>query len=84
MIELNGRRYSEDEVVVVATGWTPAPYVLIAIDGSGVFVARRDGRRRLRTHRADDVGVDALAAATGWRWLPAALAGAGGGRRGLA
>jgi hypothetical protein len=71
-LELDGRKYSEDDLVHVATRHPHVPYVFIALDGSAVFVARRDGAT-LRFHHADRVGVDALAAVMDWPWLPAAL-----------
>ena len=75
-IEIHGRSYGEDDLVQVVTGWPLAPYVFIAMDGSGVFVARREGRR-LQIHEADRVGVEALAEQRGWTWLLPALAASG-------
>jgi hypothetical protein len=71
-IEIDGRRYGEDDLVQVVTGWPRAPYVFIAMDGSGVFVARREGAR-FEIHQADGVGVEALAEHAGWTWLLPAL-----------
>jgi hypothetical protein len=75
-IEIDGRRYGEDDLVQVVTGWPLAPYVFIAMDGSGVFVARREGAR-LSIHQADGVGVEVLAAQRGWTWLVPALVATG-------
>jgi hypothetical protein len=71
-IDIDGRRYGEDDLVQVTTGRPRAPYVFIATDGSGVFVARRE-RRRTRVYRADRPGLEALATHIGWPWLLPAL-----------
>jgi hypothetical protein len=76
-IQIHGRRYGEDDLVQVVTGWPDAPYVFIAMDGSGVFVARREGPG-LSIHEADRLGVEVLAANRGWTWLVPALVAAGG------
>ena len=72
-IDSDGRRYGEDDLVQVATGRMRMPYLFIAMDGSALFVARRE-RVGLSIHRADVAGVAALAISMGWTWLPRALA----------
>jgi hypothetical protein len=67
-IEVDGRTYSEDEVVVIPTGRGRTPYVAVAVDGSGVFVARQD-EGALRYYRADEAGIEAIAGVLRWDWL---------------
>ena len=68
-IEVDGRTYSEDEVVVMPTGRGRTPFVAVAVDGSGVFVARHEEGAALRYYRADEAGIDAIAGALRWDWL---------------
>ena len=74
MLVIDGRSYGEDELVVHATRRAGLPYVMLAIDGSGVFVVRREGRRS-SVHRADRPGLEALADLLGWPWLLGAVEG---------
>lgn len=71
MLKLDGRIY-DDEFVIHPTGRPNLPYVMLAVDGSGVFVVRSHAGQT-SVHRTDRPGLEALAASLDWPWLlPAA------------